>query len=160
VAQPVFVSQSQLESWLENKEATFEGGVLSRLSEKASYELEPAVKVRSLIDGTDSRGLIGKTLSALELQAMKAEHFSGTIICGNDGYECEEGFLIVLPAGTAPPPVPAPAPSPAPRAPVAPAAAPTPAASAPVAAEPPSTAEGAATQSDSDLLAEFMLKHM
>lgn len=162
----MFIPQSQLEAWVGAGEAAFEDNVLT-VPGRGIFELQPAVRITNLIDGSDGRGWLGQTLTVEDIQGCGAEHFQGTVIIGDTGYECEDGFL-----GTsqgARPVAPDGAPSAVVSVPSAPAAAsaqhepavtenPSPVAGGEdVAAGPVPTAEGAG---DVDLLADFLLKNL
>ena len=84
MADPLFVSQAKLESWLEKDEVTFEDNVLTILAQDKSYELSPAAKIVSLLDGEDAKGWIGQTMSIEEIEAAGAEHFADSVIVGDN----------------------------------------------------------------------------
>ena len=128
---PLFVSQKKLEAWIEAGEVTFQDGVLTILAQATSYRVEAAVQVKSLLDGRDTAGLLGKVLSLRELTSAKLEHYQNSLISGETAYECEEGFICVQD----PPPRPAAAP----------------------AAKPAVDGKKPAVESD---LADFLLKHL
>jgi hypothetical protein len=136
VAEPLFISQAKLESWVEQGKVTFEDGVLTLLAEKASYVMAPAVRVLALVAGQDATGLVGQTRTLASLTALGAEAYSGSLLLGETAYQCEEGFVST----EAPAAAPAPPSAPAAAAPAAPAA--------------------PATTSDADLLTDFLLKHL
>ncbi|MBN1960067.1 MAG: hypothetical protein JW841_03910 [Deltaproteobacteria bacterium] len=96
MSERLFISQSQLEGFVEQGEATFENDILTSLAEQRSHKLAPAVRVLSLIDGQDQLQLIGKIITINELNSLKVEHYTGTIISGDTGYECEEGYVGIL----------------------------------------------------------------
>ncbi|MBI5507557.1 MAG: hypothetical protein HY903_02270 [Deltaproteobacteria bacterium] len=168
MAERLFVPQQKLEAWLEAREVTFDDNILVLLKEKLAYTLEPAVRVVSLIDGTDHQEILGKTLTVAEVTALKGEHYRASVILGDTAYQCEEGFV-----GTASITKEAPAATPTPAAKAAPAAraAPTtkaPPPPAPTAAAPharpaastPTAPEAVGADDGADMLAAFMLKHM
>jgi hypothetical protein len=138
VAEPLFISHTKLEAWIDAGEVTFVDDVLTILAQQRSYTLAPAARVTKLIDGKDTHGLMGRVLAKADIEALGAEHFPGTLILGDTGFECEEGFVGTEKLAAAAEPVL----SLPEHAPQLPAAAP---------AEP---------QSDMDLLADFLLKHL
>ncbi len=123
MGEPLFISQAKLEAWLEKGEVTFDDVTLTVPAEGVTYTLEPAVHIRSLIDGKDSQGLVGKVLTHAQLQKLGAEHSQGAAILGETAYDCEEGFLGVQKGGGGP-------------------------------------AQPKGGSSDSDLLADFLLKNL
>jgi len=131
VAEPLFVSQQRLERWIEKGEVEFDDGILTLVENRASYRMEPATHVQTLLDGSDNRGWIGRIITLEALQQAGAEHFQNTIIDGETGYQCEDGFvgkqLLSAPAVQ---------PLPVPAAPATPPQAPAPAAHAPHAMPP------------------------
>ena len=129
---PLFVSQQNLEAWIERGEATFQDNVLTLSAKNAAYNLEPAVHVTSLLAGEDVSGLLGKFHSMADLKASGAEHCRDSVILGDTAYECEEGFLCFQAANHA--------------------------AAASSQAQTEATSDGAKT--DAELLAEFLLKHL
>ena len=142
MAERLFISQVKLETWIEEGKVTFEDNLLTLLAEKVAYRLEPAARISSVLDGQDTRALVGKALTVAELTAMGVEHYHDSAIAGDTAYQCEEGFM-----GTAQAAIPlaeAPVVTPAPPVPAPPAAIPAP----------------ADEESAADLLAAFMLKHM
>ena len=149
MAEPLFIPQAKLEASIDKGEATFDDNVLTLVAQKASYRLAPAARVKSLIDGKDAHGLLGRVILIDDLAPLGAEHFPGTIIIGETGYECEEGFVGIEHGHV----VPAPA-----------ASAKTPALPPGPVAPPPEAAaieaQSAAEKADTDLLADFMLKNM
>ena len=132
VADPLFLSQAKLESWVEDGKVTFQDNVLTLLAEQVSYELAPAVKVVGLLDGADTAGLVGRVCALTELAGMAAEHYRDSLILGDTAYQCEEGFV-----GTEQAPAP-----PARRDPT------------------PAPVEQPVEKSDMDLLTDFLLKNL
>jgi hypothetical protein len=96
VGEPLFISQGKLEGWVEKGEVTFDDATLTLPAENLTYTLQPAVRIRSLLDGKDTSGLVGKVVSAADLQKMGAEHSQGAVILGETAYDCEEGFVGIL----------------------------------------------------------------
>ena len=123
----LFISQKQLEGWIENGEVSFTNDILCVLATQTTYELKAAVKVLSLIDGSDEMGLLGGIFSIEKLAELGIEHYPSSLIRGETGYECEEGFLACEPV-----------------------------------AETPGDASSTdqAELSDTDLLTDFLLKHL
>jgi hypothetical protein len=60
-----------------------------------SFKLRTAVRFVSVIEGTDAHGLVGRVKSDEQLAEMGGEHYGASVIMGEVGYECEEGFIGV-----------------------------------------------------------------
>ncbi len=135
----LFFTQATLECWIEEGEVLFEGETLTIFSQNKSYRLESAVNILSVLDGVDEGGWVGKVLTATEIAEAGAEHYRDSVISGDTAYQCEEGFVGIGDEGE---PVPAP----------------------PVELQEPRTTISddpqQAGESDSDLLADFLLKHL
>lgn len=104
-----FIDQQKLELLIEEGKVTFQDDVLTILAEQKSYILAAAVKVTGLLDGHDSAGLVGKTLSVAEVTAKGGEHYRDSVILGETAYQCEEGFVGTQAASGDPSPSPPPA---------------------------------------------------
>ena len=52
-----------------------------------------AVRFLSSIEGSDVHGLLGRVKTAQQLAEMGSEHYGASVILGDVGYECEEGFV-------------------------------------------------------------------
>lgn len=129
----MFFTQTKLEQWIEDGEVLFEGETLTIFAENRSFRLETAIRVLSILDGQDADGWLGKVLTAAELVDAGAEHYRDSVIKGETAYQCEEGFV-----GREPMPTP------------------------PELQQPRSTIsdEPRSAANESDLLADFLLKHL
>ena len=58
-----------------------------------SFKLRTAVRFLSVIEGADAHGLIGRVKTDEQLAEMGGEHYGASVIIGDVGYECEEGFI-------------------------------------------------------------------
>ena len=130
---PLFITQPKLEEWIEEGEVLFEDNTLTIFAENTSYDLEPAIRILTVLDGVDTQALLGRIISISEVASLRAEHLRDSVIVGDTAYQCEEGF-VALGRATESAPV-------------------------PVAAEaaPPAAED---KSSDMDLLADFLLKHL
>lgn len=170
MGEPLFVSQSRLEGWIDAGEVTFEDNVLTLLARKRSYRLAPASRVSKLIDGKDDHALMGRVLTENDYEALGAEHYPGTLIVGDTGYECEEGFIGTEHGVTVqgPPPPAKNATGPIRSAPPAAHAAPAtrsappkpPPEPTPTPTPAPTAPEGETSKADTDMLVDFLLKHL
>lgn len=140
MSEALFITQQKLEEWIEEGEVLFEDNTLTIFAENVSYELEPAIRILRVLDGADVHGWVGRVLCLSEAQGQGAEHYRDSLVCGETAYECEEGYVgkpgeAAAASGSAAEPSEA-------------VAASTPEPAAPMPA------------SDTDLLADFLLKHM
>lgn len=93
MAETLFVSQAQLETWIDQGMVTFSDNVLTLATTGAAYVLEPAARVTALLDGTDVREWVGTVVVLAVLEAQGAEHLHDSILVGETAYRCESGFL-------------------------------------------------------------------
>jgi len=162
MGEPLFVSQAKLEAWVDRGDVTFEDDILTILAKNASYRLEAAVRITSLLDGDDTPGLVGRTLTIAQLGDLGAEHFADSVILGETAYGCDEGFVGNRQGGKGPGDAPSvPAVGPTVTTLPSPAALPE----SPSAAEAPVTEispppEGMEPAQDVDLLTDFLLKNL
>jgi hypothetical protein len=161
VERPLFIAQDKLTQWESEGKVTVQGSVLTLVAEKRAYQLQEAVRfLKVLGNDADAQGLVGRVRTREQLKQMKAEHYMGSVILGDLGYEVQEGFVgsVVHPPGSPPVrtlsavvPVPVVPPKPpVPDVTLAAVAAPPPAKPAP--ASPP--------QTDAQLLADFLLSNL
>lgn len=89
----LFFTQATLENWIEDGEVLFEGETLTIFAQNKSYRLETAVKILSVLDGDDADQWVGNVLTSSELARADAEHYRDSVIRGETAYQCEEGFV-------------------------------------------------------------------
>lgn len=89
----MFFTQSKLEQWIEDGEVLFEGETLTIFAQNRSFRLETAIRITSLLDGEDSSGWLGQVLTAAQIAEAGAEHYRDSVIKGDTAYQCEEGFV-------------------------------------------------------------------
>ena len=144
--EPLFIAQTTLETWVEKGEARFEDNRLTLLKKNQSYEMMPAVRFHTVLDGEDVNGWLGSVKTLPQLLGTGAEHFHDSVISGDTAYQCDVGFVGHLEVSKQPP-SPAIATTPPPL---------------PTATKPPSTVPNAENSKEEDmrLLTEFMLKNM
>ena len=89
----LFVSQEQMAAWTNEGRVQLEDDVMNLPALGRSFRLDPAVYFQSMVDGADVRQMLGKVKSLQQLEVLGAEHYDGSVIFGETGYECVEGFL-------------------------------------------------------------------
>ena len=167
---PLFIAQDKLTQWEGEGKVTVAENVLTLVAEHRSYQLTEAVRFIKVLgaDG-DPLHLIGRVRTRDQLRQMKAEHYMGSVILGDVGYEVQEGYVGNVLGAPAPttatvpkprPPVAAAAPvaAPAEPAPTAKVVAPPPPAPQPAPAAPAPAAEKPAN--DAEMLADFLLANL
>lgn len=164
-----FVPQSMLDVWADLGKIELEGETLRIPAENVTFQLTPAVRFLSLLEGQDTHKLLQKVKAESYVREIGGEVVTDSCLVGETAYQVQPGFLAEgealaaaqaskatrklqakpgapAPAAGAPsiPPVPRPAPASAPA----------------VKATPPAkpTAPGApAKPEDADLLTRFLL---
>lgn len=89
----LFVSQDQMDRWTGSGKVTLSDDVMRLPALARSFKLETAVRFTGVIDGADDQGLLGRVKTAAQLKQLGAEHYGASVIFGDVGYECEEGFV-------------------------------------------------------------------
>lgn len=106
----LFLSQEALDLWLSEGRAKIDGEELLDTKTGQKFRLITGVRFIAEVTGSpDHAALVGKVKDAEQLESMKAELMSGSVVLGDNAYEVQEGFV-----GT--PVVVADAPRPKPRA--------------------------------------------
>ena len=96
MARTYFVSQKQLDKWLDSGTAELGTDTMSfRLDRQYQVRMSPAMYfVRIVSSPNDTRKMTGKVLELDALKKMGAESLGGSIVLGDDAYDVEEGFLL------------------------------------------------------------------
>jgi hypothetical protein len=106
----LFISQEALDRWLSEGRAKVDGEELLDASTGQKFRLITGVRFVSEVTGApDTAELVGKVKDADQLEALKAELMSGSVILGDNAYEVQEGFVgtpIVKESTDAPKPKP------------------------------------------------------
>lgn len=90
---PFFLTQGELEAWLEQARAVVDGTTLRLAPDNVPHELQPAVRLTRLVAGEDQGGLLGAVRTIAELKSAGADCCAGSVISGETVYECDDGFL-------------------------------------------------------------------
>ena len=89
----LFISADQMDRWSAENKVTLEDDIMSLPALNRSFKLRTAVRFLSVIEGADAHGLIGRVKTDEQLAEMGGEHYGASVIMGDVGYECEEGFI-------------------------------------------------------------------
>jgi hypothetical protein len=93
----LFLSQEALDQWLTEGRAKVEGEELTDTRTGQKFRLITGVRFLAEVTGApDSAQLVGKVKDAEQLEAMKAELMSGSVVLGDNAYEVQEGFVGTL----------------------------------------------------------------
>ena len=98
----LFVSQQQMDRWTSEGKVKLDDDIMSVTAMNRSFRLSGAVYFTQLIDGKDDKQLIGRVKSTDQLGELSAEHYGASVILGETGYECVEGFVGVPVEGAEP----------------------------------------------------------
>jgi hypothetical protein len=91
----LFISQEQMDRWTQEGKVKLDDDRMQLPALNRSFQLSSAVYFTQMIEGVDSHQLLGRVKSETQLHEMKAEHYGASVIVGEVGYECVEGFLGV-----------------------------------------------------------------
>jgi hypothetical protein len=91
----LFVSQDQMDHWTSDGKVKLDDDLMLLPALGRSFRLVSAVYFTQVVAGTDADRLIGRVKTEEQLADMRAEHYGASVIVGEIGYECEEGFVGV-----------------------------------------------------------------
>jgi hypothetical protein len=89
----LFISADQMDRWSAEGKVTLQDDVMALPALGRSFRLRTAVRFLSVVEGADAHGLIGRVKTDEQLAGMGGEHYGASVIMGDVGYECEEGFI-------------------------------------------------------------------
>lgn len=91
---PLFISQDKLVQWESEGKVQLQGTMLTLIAERRTYSLTEAVRFLKAMDPEPpGQTLVGKVRTKEQLKGMNAEHYMGSVILGDRGYEVQEGFV-------------------------------------------------------------------
>jgi hypothetical protein len=96
----LFISQSQMDHWTADGKVRLDDDVMTLPALGRSFQLESAVFFSTIVAGTDEHRLLGRVKTDRQLVELDAEHYGASVILGEVGYECEEGFVGTPVEGT------------------------------------------------------------
>jgi hypothetical protein len=89
----LFVSQDQMDRWTAEGKVKLDDDIMSLPALNRSFKLASAVYFRAMVEGADVHQLLGRVKSDTQLTELGAEHYGASVILGEVGYDCDEGFL-------------------------------------------------------------------
>lgn len=89
----LFISQEQMDRWTTEGKVKLDDDRMQLPALNRSFQLGSAVYFTKMIDGADSLELLGRVKTDVQLAELKAEHYGASVILGDVGYECVEGFV-------------------------------------------------------------------
>src|SRR5256885_2262179 len=89
----LFVSQDQMDRWTAGGKVRLDDDVMTLPALGRSFQLKSAVYFAHTVAGPDEHRLLGRVKTDEQLAEMHAEHYGASVIMGEVGYECEEGFI-------------------------------------------------------------------
>lgn len=89
----LFISADQMDRWTAEGKVALQDDIMTLPAMGRSFKLRTAVRFLSVIEGADAHGLIGRVKTDEQLAEMSGEHYGASVIMGEVGYECEEGFI-------------------------------------------------------------------
>jgi hypothetical protein len=89
----LFISADQMDRWTAEGKVSLQDDIMALPALGRSFKLRTAVRFLSVVEGSDNNGLIGRVKTDDQLAELGAEHYGASVILGDVGYECEEGFI-------------------------------------------------------------------
>ena len=89
----LFISADQMDRWTAEGKVSLQDDLMTLPALGRSFKLRTAVRFLSVIEGADGNGLLGRVKTDEQLAELGAEHYGASVILGDVGYECEEGFI-------------------------------------------------------------------
>jgi hypothetical protein len=89
----LYISADQMDRWTREGKVLLQDDLMTLPAMNRSFRLRTAVRFTGVVEGEDQHGLLGRVKSDEQLAQLGAEHYGASVIMGEIGYECEEGFL-------------------------------------------------------------------
>lgn len=88
-----FVPQSMLDLWADLGKIELDGNNLTIAAEKVTFQLTPAVRFVSLLEGDDTHKLVAKVKAEAYVREIGGEVMDDSCIVGETAYTVQPGFL-------------------------------------------------------------------
>jgi hypothetical protein len=90
----LFISADQMDRWTAEGKVSLSDDVMTLPALGRSFQLRTAVRFKGVSDATaDTHGLVGRVKTDTQLAELGCEQYGSSVILGEVGYECEEGFI-------------------------------------------------------------------
>jgi hypothetical protein len=89
----LYISADQMDRWTAEGKVSLQDDLMTLPAMKRSFRLTAAVRFLSVVEGADQHALVGRVKSDAQVAELGGEHYGASVILGEIGYECEEGFL-------------------------------------------------------------------
>jgi hypothetical protein len=89
----LFISADQMDRWTAEGKVSLSDDLMTLPALGRSFRLRTAVRFMAVVEGTDVHGLLGRVKTDDQLAELGGEHYGASVILGEVGYECEEGFI-------------------------------------------------------------------
>jgi hypothetical protein len=90
----LFISADQMDRWSAEGKVSLSDDVMTLPALGRSFQLTTAVRFKAVVEGSaDSHGLVGRVKTDAQLAELGGEIYGTSVILGEVGYECEEGFV-------------------------------------------------------------------
>ena len=99
MAARLFISQDQMDRWTSSGKVHLDDDLMSLPAMGRNFRLRGAVYFTHCVAGADEHRLLGRVKTIEQLDEMGAEHYGASVILGELGYECEEGFVGIPEGG-------------------------------------------------------------
>jgi len=84
-----------MDKWTADGKVKLDDDLMTLPALGRSFKLTTAVHIRAIVEGTDAQKLVNKVKTLTQLGEIGAEHYGASLILGEVGYECVEGFVGV-----------------------------------------------------------------
>jgi hypothetical protein len=91
----LFISQAQMDRWTADGKVGLKDDLMTIPGLGRSFRIRSAVHMTRVVEGADANDLVGRVKTDEQLSQMHAEHYGASVIVGEVGYECTEGFIGV-----------------------------------------------------------------
>lgn len=92
----IYLSQESVDSWLSEDRVSIKDDVITLVGEDRQFRLQSAVRFIAEVTGElDQAQLVGKVKDLGQIKDLNAEHTHDSVICGDNAYQVEEGFVGV-----------------------------------------------------------------
>ena len=90
----VFLPQLAVDSWLEEGRVELDGELMTLHPAGQQFVLASALRFMAEVAGEpDPHELVGKVKTLEQVAALSGEHYSDSVIIGDNAYEVIEGFI-------------------------------------------------------------------